>query len=359
MQNRDDPARRPHADHPHAVSRRGVLQAALAAPAVIIPNRSWAADQLVFVGSGGANQDAYEKVQLAAFTRDTGIKVVVVSGPDLAKMKAQVMSGNVEWDVLAFDGGSAVGAERAGLLEPIDYSIVKPVEGFLPNRPGCFPIYTFWGGVAYDPKHFARDKVPGTWPQFWDAKTFPGRRSMRDRAGETMEMALLGDGVAPRDLYPLDIDRAFRSLDRIKPYVLKFINQTPQTISMVQTGEIDFSYAYAGRVNAAQSAGLSMAFVSEQPIVVPNYVAAVKGTKHRAAAMKLLDYFMRPDMQAAYANVLPGNGPIAKAAIPLLQGKARTLNADLSSPQTTMVNVDWWADNFARVNRRLQEWLLS
>ncbi|MBV9786214.1 MAG: ABC transporter substrate-binding protein [Acidisphaera sp.] len=341
------------------VSRRAVLGAALAAPAVIVPGRSWAADQLVFVGSGGANQDAYEKVQLAAFTRDTGIKVIVVSGPDLAKLKAQVVTGNIEWDALAFDGVSAVGAERQGLLEPIDYSIVKPVDGFLPNRPGCFPCYTFWGGVAYDPNRHPRDKVPATWPQFWDAKTYPGQRGMRDRAGETIEMALLGDGVQPHELYPLDIDRAFRSLDRIKPYVLKFINQTPQTITLVQTGEIDFSYAYAGRVNAAQRDGLSMEFVSEQPIVIPNYVAAVKGTRNRVAAMKLLDYFMRPDMQAAYANMLPGNSPIAKGALPLLQGKARTLAPDLTSPQTTSVNVEWWADNFDRVNRRLKEWLLT
>jgi putative spermidine/putrescine transport system substrate-binding protein len=356
-----DHTRAAHQRTPRAsgLSRRTVLGAALAAPAVIVPGRSWAVDHLVFVGSGGANQDTYEKVQLAAFTRDTGIKVIVVSGPDLAKLKAQVVTGNIEWDVLTFDGVSAVGAERQGLLEPIDYSIVKPVDAFMPNRPGCFPCYTFWGGVAYDPKRFARDKVPATWPQFWDAKMFPGHRGMRDRAGETIEMALLGDGVQPHELYPLDIDRAFRSLDRIKPYVLKFINQTPQTITLVQTGEIDFSYAYAGRVNAAQSDGLSMAFVSEQPIAIPNYIAAVKGTPNRIAAMQLLNYFMRPDMQAAYANMLPGNSPIAKASVPMLQGKARTLAPDLASPQTTSINVEWWADNFDPVNRRLKEWLLA
>ena len=57
--------------------------------------------------------------------------------------------------------------------------------------------------------------------------------------------------------------------------------------------------------------------------------------------------------------LLPGNGPIAKAAVPMLEGKARTLAADLSSPATTTVNVDWWADNFDPVNRRLKAWLLS
>ena len=37
-----------------------------------------------------------------------------------------------------------------------------------------------------------------------------------------LEEALLADGVEPKDLYPLDVDRAFRKLDQIKHYVRKW-----------------------------------------------------------------------------------------------------------------------------------------
>jgi hypothetical protein len=56
--------------------------------------------------------------------------------------------------------------------------------------------------------------------------------------------------------------------------------------------------------------------------------------------MKLLNYFMRPDMQAAYANFLPGNSPIAKASYPMLNDKARAMAPDMNSAQTTSVNVE-------------------
>ncbi|MBL8703680.1 MAG: ABC transporter substrate-binding protein [Rhodospirillales bacterium] len=345
------------------LSRRKLLAggASLAAvgPFAIVPGRALGAQQIVFVGYGGANQDAYEKLQCAQFTKDTGIKVIMASGVDLAKLKAQVMTKNVEWDMMTMSSGLAVGAEREGLLEKVDYSVVKWQDSIQPKREATFPFYTYWGGVAYDPKRFTADKVPKTWADFWNAGKFPGRRGLRDRADEMLEIALMADGVDPKKLFPLDIDRAFKSLDKIKPHVTKFIAQTPQTISLVQTNEIDFSYAFAGRVANAQAQGLSMEFVSAQPLIISTFVGIPKGTKNRDAAMKLMSYFAMPEMQAAYGNALPGNGPIARAAIPLLSGKAKSMLPNPDDPQTAYVDMDWWADNYAEATKRFKSWLLG
>lgn len=347
----------------HSPSRRAVIKAlgasTLAFPMIAPARKSWGTEKLVFVAWGGANQDTYGKVQVPAFEKDTGIKVVMAQGPDYAKLKAQVLTANVEWDLLTMTGPIAVGAEREGLLEPIDYDVVKRPDAYLPVRPATFPIYTYWGGIAFDPKRFPRNKVPGTWAQFWDGKAFPGRRGLRDRPDEMFEIALMADGVAPKKLWPLDVDRAFKALERIKPITTKWIAQTPQTITLVQTNEIDFSYAFAGRVDAAQAQGISMDFVSEQPLIAPTYIGVPKGTKNRAAAMKLLSYFMRPDMQAEYANQLPGNGPVLRAAVPLMGGKAKAMLPDLDNPNTAVTDIDWWADNYAKMAPRFKQWLLT
>jgi putative spermidine/putrescine transport system substrate-binding protein len=351
---------------PKHISRRRVLQrgamlagTALAAPAILAASPARADESLVFVGYGGSTQAGYEKYHVDPFVADTGIKVTRGSGPDLAKLKAMVQTGKVEWDVVLLVSAQGVEAERQGLLEEIDYSIVKKVEMVFPARRCCFPFTTFWSVIAYDPRRLASEKVPTDWPGFWDVAKFPGRRAIRDRVEENLEIALMADGVAPKDLYPLDVDRAFKSLDRIKPHITKFVLQTPQTVSLVQTGEIDLSYTYAGRVVAMQDDGVSMEYKTGQPLLMPNYVGVVKGTKHREAAMRLLDYFMRPDRQVAFNNAMPGSGIVARAGIAQLTGKTAALEPDYDSPETTKLNVDWWADNYPALSKRWKEWLLA
>ncbi len=346
------------------VSRRrllkwGAVGAGALMPFSIVPSRSRAAESLVFIAYGGSLQAAYERYFIAPFMRDTGVHVTTTSGPNLAKLKAQVQTGNIEWDVVVLVGAQGVDAEREGLLEKIDYSVVQKVDSFFPARERCFPFASFWGGVAYDPKRIPPERVPRTWSQFWDTKKFPGRRAIRDRVEESLEIALMADSVSPKQLYPLDVDRAFRALDRIKPHVTKFIVQTPQTISLVQSGEIDLSYTYAGRVAAAQADGISLDYVSGQPLVVPNYIGVTKGSKRRTAGMQLLSYFMRPDLQAAYNNAMPGNGVNARAAIPMLTGKSASLQPKFDDPDCALSDMEWWADNYPALSRRWKEWLLA
>ena len=221
------------------ISRRGMLRGSglvgaglLAAPSIILSRRAVAAESLVYVSYGGATEDAEVESFLKPFEADTGTQVVAASGPDIAKLKAQVMTGNAEWDVVDFIGSQAIAADRAGVLEKIDYSVVDDTDMFVPKEEASFPFYVYGGGIAYDPARHPDGKHPTDWVQFWDAKAFPGRRGLRSRPDENLELALMADGVPAKQLYPLDVDRAFRSLDRIKPYVAKWIPETPQTISL-------------------------------------------------------------------------------------------------------------------------------
>ncbi|RVD48303.1 ABC transporter substrate-binding protein, partial [Mesorhizobium sp. M2D.F.Ca.ET.140.01.1.1] len=59
----------------------------------------------------------------------------------------------------------------------------------------------------------------------WDVSKYPGVRTLSSGVyGEAgpWEEALLADGVPADALYPLDIDRAFASLDKIKPHIRKW-----------------------------------------------------------------------------------------------------------------------------------------
>jgi len=113
-------------------------------------------------------------------------------------------------------------ASREGLAEPIDWTIVK--EDDLP--PSAVVADGF--GIAQNILGTAlcyrsgkyRDGGPSSWADFWDVKKFPGSRSLcLSDSPRTLIFALLADGVPRDQLYPLDIDRAFKKLDQIKPHV--------------------------------------------------------------------------------------------------------------------------------------------
>ncbi|MCT7036748.1 extracellular solute-binding protein, partial [Salmonella enterica] len=75
--------------------------------------------------------------------------------------------------------------------------------------------------IAYDRNKLAQ--APTSWTDFWDVKTFPGKRGLRKRAVYNLEFALLADGVKVEDVYkvlatPAGVDRAFAKLGELKPY---------------------------------------------------------------------------------------------------------------------------------------------
>ena len=67
--------------------------------------------------------------------------------------------------------------------------------------------FLFAAGIAYDPKRFPSGKFPTNFKEFWDVEKFPGRRALRPRVSEMLEIALVADGVEPSKLYPLDVER--------------------------------------------------------------------------------------------------------------------------------------------------------
>ncbi|MBV8915041.1 MAG: ABC transporter substrate-binding protein [Acetobacteraceae bacterium] len=344
----------------HHIFRRTLIRgaaASLCAP-TILSRRAAAAEKIVMIGWGGTTQEAENRSFIDAYQTETGNTVVVTDGPDLGKLKAQIMNGAPEWDVLELPGPQAISAERQGLLEKLDTKIVDTADMFIPARQASAPFYVYPGGIAYDPTRQPAEKTPRSWPQFWDPIGFPGRRGLRTRPDETLEIALMGDGVDPKKLYPLDVDRAFKALDRIKPHVGKWIAGTPETITLLQNKEIDFVYTYSGRVEAAKKQGLSVAFVYENTLVTPSHICVGKGTQLRESAMKLVADYLRPDLQAKYCNIT-GYGPTKRAATAMLSDWAKGQQANIDDPHTAVTDVEWWADNYPSVSKRFKEWLIQ
>lgn len=346
-----------------AVSRRRVLTAGLTAaalsmPYILIPGRARGAGKVVAVNSGGAMADAKRQAIYAPFTKETGIEVIEVPGPDLAKIKAQVTSRDVEWDVVDLYDAWVPAAARMDLVEPIDESIVDR-KNVIPKASHPFAVggSIYAGGIGFTTDRLG-GKAPQNWPQFWDAKNFPGRRGLRNRVTDTLEIALMGDGVAPKDVYPCDVERAFKALDRIKPSVSHWIAQTAQTVTLIQANETDFTYTFTTRVKEMQRAGIPIGYSFQQNIMGVGWAGVVKGTPRKEEAMRLCSYIAKPDVQVQLAN-LSGDAPCYAEALAKVDPAARKWMPDIADPNNLFVNPGWWDSRVDELTKRFKDWLLT
>ncbi|WNM08566.1 extracellular solute-binding protein [Komagataeibacter nataicola] len=209
------------------------------------------------------------------------------------------------------------------------------------------------------PSEFPEGRHPRNFEEYFDVRRFPGLRTLRNRVSETLEVALLADGVAPDQLYPLDVARGFRMLDTIKPSIIKWVEATTQTITLLQAGEADFSYSYASRVQTARaSGGVSIDFSFGQTLNFLEYLSILKGAPHREEAMQFIAFALRADRQAETMNLLV-NRPVNEKAMGMLSQKVLPWMPDINPGKNALVNDAWWAENYAPLERRFKEWTLS
>ncbi|RDU96219.1 ABC transporter substrate-binding protein [Trinickia dinghuensis] len=335
-----------------------LLTGAIGAPMVITSRKAMAAGNLVVVSWGGNYHTGVEEALAKPFEKEFGIHVTLVDTPDLAKVKAQVMTNNVEWDVFDAVGPMAMTGSKDGFWEPLDPALFNTKDLIKPLTKDGVPFYSATGGMCWNNNKFPDGKHPLTFAEYFDFKKFPGRRTLRNRVSETLEIALLADGVPPEKIYPLDVERAFKALDRVKPYIANWVDQTPQTVTLVETGQVDFSYTYATRVKAAQESSLPIDFSFKQNLIMFEYLVVLKNAPNKANAMKFLQFALRPDRQAALMD-LHGNTPASRAALPMMKPDVRKWLSDPTSKANLVINDAWWADHYDELSLRFKEWVMG
>lgn len=327
-------------------------------PAIIRPAGAQRSRKLVIATWGGAGIIAQKKFLWSKFTEETGIEIVEAAGPDLAKIKAQVKSKDVEWDLANLVDSWVRPGEREELYERIDTSVV-PVERLYPAARREFMIgsHFYAGGLGYR-SDFESGNPADTWQKFWNVGGFPGRRALRNRIGETLEVALLADGVPASQVYPCDVDRAFKALDRIKPHARHWVSQTPQTTQLLQNGECNYSYTYSNSIFAARTATPELRFSRKNQLIAPNWIGVLKGSRNKDAAMKYLEFATRTQPQMDIALAV-GNAPSAIGVGDRLPGNVRDLLPNMNDESCLNLNTDWWGDNLDELTKRFNAWLLN
>jgi len=320
----------------------------------------WKGRKIVVTSWGGAYQDAQRKAIFEPFMRLTGCEIAEDTS-DSGKLRAQVESGNVEWDV--YDAGTegVLNYGNHGLLEEIDYDIADTTDLYedllMPWGVGAIYYSTV---LAYRTDKYSGDNIPQGWADFWDTEKFPGARSLYNDPTTTLEFALLADGVDPDQLYPQDMDRAFKSLDRIKEAVTVWWDAGAQPAQLLTDGEVDMASAWNGRIDTVQQQGAKVAIQWNQGLLTADSWVVPKGSKNKDVAMDFINFATRPETTAALARLIP-YGPVNKKAFDYLDEElARRLPSEPELKQSQIVtNFEWWEKNLDEATERFQSWILE
>lgn len=333
--------------------------------AMLLPKslRAAGTKQIVVADPGGPYSAAYRKAFYDPFEKKTGIKVVNVSreAQPAAQFRAMVETKNYIWDVTTLTLSADVPVlEARGLLEPIGLK-ASDFPGIMRDAvtPDWLGVDVYSTVLAYRTDKYG-ENGPKSWADFWDVKRFPGRRSLRRNPIDTLEEALLADGVPINKLYPLDLDRAFRSLDRIKEFIAVWWTSGAQSMQLIQSGEVDMIGLWNGRAQAAIDGGAPVKIVWNQGMYSIEGWGIPKGTPNAEAAKAFVRFCGDPKRQADFTDTL-AYGPTNLKAYDMIPAKRAALLPTSTNNLKGMIlpSPEWWHRNRENAIERFNVWLLK
>ena len=350
------------------IGRRGMLAGAAMLGA--LPARAQKLEDTVVVRTtGGAFEKALKQHFFDPFTKAMGTRVVPVAtsyGDMVAKTAAMSSAGNVEWDVIS-PQFYELGRLAPYLADLGDCAAMPRVatDG-LPGICGRYGVQYLTGGVvlAWDPAALKGRRAPGAWADFWNVRDFPGRRSLPSYGNpwnNTLLFALMADGVAPDELFPLDLDRAFRKLDEIKPSIDVWWKTGAQSTEMFRSGDVQMAPLWSGTAYAAKKSGTSLDWTYEGAAADLGSWAVLKGAPHPVAARAFIDFYMgNPEAHAAFAREM-GYSTTNRAAAALLTPAEQHELVSSPAVLARMAAIDgpWVEANRAATLDRWNKWLAS
>jgi putative spermidine/putrescine transport system substrate-binding protein len=274
--------------------------------------------------------------------KQLGLTLVVDgSGTEAGKVRAMVEAKHVIWDVMDLDLGNTGQLGAAGLMEPMDYSLVDKSQVL----PG---LSSEWGIGSYLYSYIfavntavVKGAMPKTWADFWNVTDFPGRRGLPGGSQGVWEAALLADGVAPDKLYPIDMDRAIAKIKQIKPHAV-FWKSGAQSEDLLREREVVASLMWSNRAVVVRRTVPDITWNWDHAILSSSGWGVPKGNPAgREAAMRFINLALSPAGQAKVFEIV-GMSPSNPAASKLIPADEKAYDATAFAARQVPIDFGWY-----------------
>jgi mannopine transport system substrate-binding protein len=338
------------------------LAISLAAPGI-----ARAQEQVIIASTGGAYDRALKEAWFDPFTEATGIEVKIVSATNAemrAKAAAMVKSQNVSWDLYLEGEIQAASPGHRQVTEDLTEFCApyRSKDGLVSNacEAGGALLQSTATLLAFRSDEQAAG-APETWADMWDTDRFPGGRAFPnfDDPWRVLAAALLADGVKKDELFPLDVDRAFRKLDELRDEVTVWWKTGDQSVQGFRNGDYDLGQIWLTRARSMKDEGLPISWSYKASFLVGDRIALIKGAPNKDNALRLIAYWLdNPAVQAQACSTLSCTPP-STTAIALMSDEARQsmpTESDISE-YVIVPDAEWINANAALLLQRWNGWV--
>jgi putative spermidine/putrescine transport system substrate-binding protein len=307
-------------------------------------------------------RDALHDSFIVPFTAATGLAVQPdgwAGGIDALRDRLKAPNGTTDIVQLAADDLQP--ACDDGLLEKLDFSLIGGKDHYLPQGVTDCGVGAMITAVvlAWD-----KDKFPSTptWADFWDVAKYPGKRGLFAGVRGNLEIALLADGVAPGDVYKTlatsdGVDRAFRKLDQLRPYIVWWHTGT-EAAHLLVSGDAMMTSAPSESVvatNRVEHRSFGIQWTGNLSAV--QFWSVAKGSVNLRQAVQFLYFVGTPAVEARLSSRLAVGG-VAKGATDFLTPDQLAVSPANPANLAAGVKQDtaFWHDNLDKLRQRFDAW---
>lgn len=227
---------------------------------------------------GGTYEAAFKKWYADPFSAETGATIKFIPGsPDPTAPILLQCKQNAQTFDLAATANANISSQNCA--EPFPTALYNQLVA--DSRPGQVTKHILTHGevaviIACNPDLVS--KCPKNAKEFWDTTNFPGERSIQANYAPAMAYALMADGVDGNKLFPMDIPRAIKKLNEIKPKIKVWPTSGTQAQQVLINKEVGMSLIVHGR-----------AFITKRdtmPKLIMNWGSAVVESEYGLAVPK-------------------------------------------------------------------------
>jgi putative spermidine/putrescine transport system substrate-binding protein len=345
------------------LSKFAIAAAIAGAVGAVIPAQ---ARDFTIASWGGNFQDAQRKYFFQPFGEQEKIKVlddVYLGG--WGPFKAMQDTGKALWDVVETESAETQRGCEEGFFVKLDWNRLGFRDRMIPQATtDCsVGVGTVTMLITYNLNTI---KTPPTKIEdFFDLKTYPGKRALRNDPKVDLEFALMADGVKREEVYkvlraPGGVDRAFAKLDTIKPELLWW-EEANQSIEWVTKGDAVMVTNYSVRVTVANRDGhANLGELWDRGALFIDGWTIPAASPYIDLAYKFLQVYADPKNETAFLRAYPNGGAFkddattmpAELVKTMAFGKNIETNIDTGSKEA----VTFWADNRDAIQERWAAW---
>lgn len=249
---------------------------------------------------------------LKMFEQETGIKVVYDTFASNEDLYVKLTQSSDQYDVVVPSDYMIERLIKEDRLEKIDIANVPNFEkinstfknpAYDPTNEYSVPYFSGTLGIVYNKTMVSKPVT--SWADLWDEAN-KGGIIMYDSQRDSLAVALSKLGYSINSTNPTELEEAKQALIAQKPLVYAYLTDNARDV--VVQGEASMAVMYSGdaALMISENPDLEYVIPQEGSNIWVDAMVIPKGSEHKEAAEKFIDFMTRPEISAKNAEYLVG-----------------------------------------------------